>query len=73
MQQVEFHCLHGIEILSDDVERYEVPTAIDHQPAPGEARLVFDDDRRNCESLRRWVNHLQKGLEAVEDPERIWG
>ena len=65
MQQVEFHCLHGIEVLSDDVQRDEVATTIDHEPAPGEAWPVFDDDRRNCESLRGWVNHLQKGLEAV--------
>ena len=52
---------------------HEVAAGIDHQAAPGEARLVVDGDRRGGEALRGDAHELQEGLQAVQDAERIGG
>jgi hypothetical protein len=49
-----------------------VTTDVQHESAPWKAGQVFDGDRVDGESMRSGVHELQKGLQAVEDAERIW-
>ena len=46
---------------------------IDHQAAPGEARLVANGDGGNCESVRINFDKLQKRLQTAENAERGCG
>jgi hypothetical protein len=49
-----------------------VAADVEHESAPREAGLVVYGDGIDDEALRRDVDELEKGLEAVEDAERIW-
>ena len=70
VKNVELHGSHAIEVALDDVQRYEVAAAIDHQPTPREAGLVINGERRGGESSRRCLNQLQKRLQTARHSER---
>ena len=56
---------HGIEGALDDVDGFEVSAAIDHESAPGEARLVDDRDGGDDVVLVIRLYELQQRLQAV--------
>jgi len=49
----------------------EMASRVDHQAAPGEARLVVDGDGRRGETLRGNLHQLQEGLQTVQDAQSI--
>ena len=67
VEDVQLHSGHGIEGTLEDLEGNEVARAVDHQPAPGEARPVFDDDARHLKGVGARLEQLQEGLHAVQD------
>jgi len=42
VQHVHLHCGHTVQVSLYDIDRHEMPAGVDHQPAPREARTVFD-------------------------------
>ena len=52
-------------------QRLEVPARVDHQPAPGEARLIVDRHYRRAESSRGDRHELQKCLKPMHGAQRI--
>ena len=41
---------------------------IDEQSSPRKARLIFDSDGWDCETVGRDLNKLEKGLQPVKRP-----
>src|SRR3984957_17106370 len=73
MEHVQFHRLHPVEGAIDDVERLEMPALVEHQSAPGKPGIAVDCPGRNRGSLWGPAHQLQKGLQAVQDAQRIGG
>ena len=44
VEDVQLHGSHGVDVALQNVERLEMPDAIDHQAAPAKARSVVDGD-----------------------------
>ena len=71
VEDVQLDRFHAVEVALDHSQRHEVAARVDHQAAPRKARLIVDGDRRRGESLRRDAHQLQKGLQPVQDAQRI--
>ncbi len=46
VKDVELDGFHPVEISLDHIDRHEVAAGVDHEPAPLEARLIVNRDRR---------------------------
>ena len=46
VEDVHLHRGHAVDVALDHVDRLEVAAHVDHQAAPGEARLVLNVDER---------------------------
>ena len=66
VKYVELHGGHGVEIALDHREGQKMARAIEHQSAPGEARLVGDVGRGRLEAPGSGLDQLQKGLQPVQ-------
>ena len=62
VQHVELDGFHAVQVAFEHLDGLEVAAGIEHQAAPGEARLVVNGDGRGRKSLRRDVHQLQQRL-----------
>ena len=66
VEDVQLDRGHGVEIALDHFDRHPVARHIEHQAAPGEARLVFDVDGGRFEAIGAERDQLRKGRESVK-------
>ena len=72
MKDIHLHGFHAVEIAADYLQWNEVPGGIDHQAAPGKARLVLNHNGGRREPVTRNVHELQKSLQPMQYAERVW-
>ena len=73
VEDVELDGGHGVEIAADHIEGEEVAGGIEQEAAPGETRVVVDDDGGRSPAGRRFRHELKQGFEGVEGSERVRG
>ena len=73
MEDVELDRFHAVEGAIHHIEGHEMAARVQHQSAPGKARLIVDSHCRNDEASWRDTDELQKGLQAVQHAQRIGG
>ncbi len=66
VEDVQLHHRHSVQRALDLFHGLEVAAHIDHQPAPPEARRVFDADCGNGRRVVLQLHQLEQGLHAVE-------
>src|SRR6266446_4266737 len=72
MENVHLRRFKAVQIALEYIERNKVAAYVDHQPTPGKARLVMNDERRSGEAVRRDFHQLQKCLQPVHGAQRRW-
>ena len=70
MKDVHLHGFQAVEIAANDLQGNEVSRRIDHQAAPGKARLVANGERRRREPVAGNVDKLQKRLQSMHRSKR---
>ncbi len=70
VEDVHLHGFEAVDVSFEHIERDEMARGIDHQPAPGKARLIVDGDRRGGKSFGRHFYQLKKSLQTVQRAER---
>jgi hypothetical protein len=66
MEDVELDGGHAVEGALHVRQRNPVACDIQHQAAPGEARMVFDGHRRHAETAGIQIDQLHKGGHAAQ-------
>src|SRR3954468_2381221 len=72
VQHIHLHGGHAIKIALEHVDWDEVAADIDEHAAPGEARLIFDCDRRESKAIRGDLHRLKKSLQSIKGSQRSW-
>src|SRR5579872_2350899 len=72
MEDIQLDGGHSVEISFEDIQRHEMPADIDHQPAPGKARLVTNGNCGNCKALGSDLDKLEKRFETSHCSKRGW-
>jgi hypothetical protein len=67
MKDVHFDRGQAVEVAFDDLDRLEVPAAVDQQAPPGESRRVFDLDAGDEISVGITGEKLQDGFKSVKN------
>ena len=65
VEDIQFDRRHAVEVAPQNLERNEVAANVKHQSPPGKARLVFNRERGNGESIGSDVDELQKRLQSA--------
>ena len=65
MEDVHLHRGHAVDVALDDLDRLEVAAHVDHQSAPGKARLVLNVDEREVVAVAIAGDELQQRLHAA--------
>ena len=71
VEDVQLHGGHAVEVAPQNIEWDKVAAHVDHQPAPGETRLILNGRGRYGKAIGAGRDHLQYGLQSVENTERI--